>query len=92
MMRIKKIILTIGLFSEKSFRVLKTIYNVFGCFRTKEGADDFSMVRSVLDTGRKQGLLPTDIISNVFIENYKGIFNKESLEVLMANGAIPIPV
>ncbi len=76
-------------FSERSFRFLKVAYNVFGCFRTFEGAAEFSMVNSVLDTGRKQGLSPKDIVSRVFNENYLGIFNDECREILMANGATP---
>jgi len=78
-------------FSERAFRMLKTTYNVVGCFRTEGGAKDFSLVRSVLDTGRKQGLLPKDIVSKVFNEDYKNIFNDECRAVLLARGAIPSP-
>jgi transposase len=76
-------------FSERAFRMLKTTYNVFGCFRTEGGAKDFSMVRSVLDTGRKQGLLPKDIVSKVLSKDYKNIFNDECRAILLARGAIP---
>ena len=55
-----------------------------------EGAAEFSMVDSVLDTGRKQGLSPKDIVSRVFDENYLGIFNDECREILIANGATPL--
>ncbi len=48
------------------------------------------MVDSVLDTGRKQGLSPKDIVSRVFDENYLGIFNDECREILIANGATPL--
>jgi hypothetical protein len=75
--------------AERGFRVLKLAYNVFGCFRTAEGADDFSMMQSILDTGRKQGFSPKDIVSSVFKENYLDIFNDKSRGILLANGAIP---
>ncbi|HKM08689.1 MAG TPA: IS66 family transposase [Sphaerochaeta sp.] len=75
--------------SERGFRILKLAYNVFGCFRTAEGADDFSMMQSILDTGRKQGFSPKDIVSSVFKENYLDIFNDKSRGILLANGAIP---
>jgi transposase len=75
--------------SERGFRVCKLAYNVFGCFRTAEGADDFSMMQSILDTGRKQGFSPKDIVSSVFMENYLDIFNDECRGILLANGAIP---
>jgi hypothetical protein len=69
--------------------MLKVAYNVFGCFRNEKGAADISMVRSVLDTGRKQGLSPKEIVSRVFNGNYLDIFNDECRAFLMANVAIP---
>jgi hypothetical protein len=47
------------------------------------------MMQSILDTGRKQGFSPKDIVSSVFMENYLDIFNDECRGVLLANGAIP---
>ncbi|NBK24354.1 MAG: IS66 family transposase [Spirochaetia bacterium] len=75
--------------SEHGFRMLKVAYNVFGCFRTAKGAEGFSMMQSVLDTGRKQGKSPKEIVSSVFNGNYLDIFNDESLAILMAKGAVP---
>ncbi|MDY0289109.1 MAG: IS66 family transposase [Sphaerochaeta sp.] len=75
--------------SEQGFRMLKVAYNVFGCFRTVKGADGFSMMQSVFDTGRKQGKSPKEIVSSVFNGKYLDIFNDECLAILMANGAIP---
>lgn len=69
--------------------MLKVAYSVFGCFRTVKGAGGFSMMQSVLDTGRKQGKSPKEIVSAVFNGTYLDIFNDESLAILMANGAIP---
>lgn len=76
-------------FSERGFRMLKVAYNVFGCFRTAAGADDFSMMQSVFDTGRKQGKLPKNIVSSVFNKKYQELFNDECLGILLENGAIP---
>jgi len=75
--------------AETSFRFFKVAYNVFGCFRTEKGAADFSMMNSVFDTGRKQGLPPKDIVSKVNNGNYLDIFNDECRAILIANGAIP---
>ncbi|MDA3834637.1 MAG: IS66 family transposase [Spirochaetales bacterium] len=75
--------------AETSFRFFKVAYNVFGCFRTEKGAADFSMMNSVFDTGRKQGLPPKEIVSRVFNGNYLDIFNDECRAILIANGAIP---
>jgi hypothetical protein len=69
--------------------MLKTTYNVLGCFRTERGAKDFSMVRSVFDTEQKQGPLPKDIVSKVFNETYKDLFNDECHAILLARDAIP---
>ena len=75
--------------AEISFRFFKVAYNVFGCFRTEKGAADFSMMNSVFDTGRKQGLPPKEIVSKVNNGNYLDIFNDECRAILIANGAIP---
>lgn len=75
--------------AETSFRFFKVAYNVFGCFRTEKGAAAFSMMNSVFDTGRKQGLSPKDIVSIINNGNYLDIFNDECRAILIANGAIP---
>lgn len=75
--------------SEQGFRMLKVAYNVFGCFRTVKGADGFSMMQSVFETGRKQGKSPKEIVSSVFNGKYLDIFNDECLAILMAKGTIP---
>lgn len=61
--------------------MLKVAYNVFGCFRTVKGADGFSMMQSVFETGRKQGKSPKEIVSSVFNGKYLDIFNDECLVV-----------
>jgi len=69
--------------------MLKVAYNVFGCFRTTEGAENFSIMQSVFDTGRKQGNAPKGIVSSVFNGKYLDIFNEKCRAILLENGAVP---
>jgi len=68
---------------ERSMRQIKIAYKVFGCFRTKKGSEDFSLIRSVLDTGRKQGFGPKEIIRCIMEGNPLGIFSVKNQHYLM---------
>ena len=42
--------------AEQDLRMTKTRQKVSGCFRTLEGAENFCILRTVIETARKQGL------------------------------------
>lgn len=48
--------------SEQSLRFSKVILKVINCFRSDEGAELFANVRSVIETGRRQGLTAFEAI------------------------------
>jgi len=48
--------------SEQSLRFSKILLKVINCFRSEAGAEFFADVRSVIETGRRQGLTALDAI------------------------------
>jgi len=58
--------------AEKSLRLIKTKIKVSGCFRGKDNGGNFTTIRSLFETAKKQGL-------NLF-ESVIKTFNKEALE------------
>ena len=44
--------------AERDFRLFKLKQKVAGCFRTKEGADDFARITSFVSTAPKRGISP----------------------------------
>ena len=48
--------------SEQSLRFSKVLLKVINCFRSDEGAEFFADVRSVIETGRRQGLTAFEAI------------------------------
>lgn len=51
---------------EQAMRMPKVKIKISGCFRTEEGASNFGIVRSYLDTLRKQGIQVYSAIRNLF--------------------------
>lgn len=54
--------------SENDIRVFKIKTKVSGCFRSKEGLENFANILSVVKTARKRGLTVLDVISNIYNE------------------------
>lgn len=52
--------------AEKSARSLKSKLKVSGCFRGERGPDDFCIVKSILESARKQGLNHLEILKDLF--------------------------
>jgi transposase len=40
---------------------------ISGCFRTEAGARNFARIRSYIETGRKHGLNPVDLLIDLFM-------------------------
>ena len=55
--------------AERSCRIIKVKTKVSGCFRTKEGAQDFAKVQSYTATGKKHGIPAYEAIRQAFLGN-----------------------
>src|SRR5918996_6520200 len=55
--------------AEQAVRMPKVKQKVSGCFRPKEGAEAFGIIRSYLDTLRKQGANLFHVLSQTFQGN-----------------------
>jgi transposase len=53
--------------AERDIRMMKVKQKISGGFRTADGADRFAMIRSYIDTARKQGVRVLDVIHNAFL-------------------------
>ncbi len=51
---------------ERDLRMAKLQQKVSGSFRTDHGAHRFATVRSYIETGRKHGLNPLDLLAQLF--------------------------
>jgi transposase len=51
---------------ERDLRMAKLVMKISGCFRTPAGAERFAKVRSYIETGRKHGENPLDLLTAVF--------------------------
>lgn len=54
---------------ERAVRMPKVKQKISGCFRTLEGADNFCVIRSCLDTFKKQGHSMLDVLQRAFRGN-----------------------
>lgn len=54
---------------ERAVRMPKVKQKISGCFRTLEGADNFCVIRSCLDTLRKQGYGMLEVLQRAFAGN-----------------------
>ncbi len=52
--------------AERDLRMAKLQQKISGCFRTETGAHHFAVVRSYIETGRKHGLNPIDLLIALF--------------------------
>jgi len=53
--------------AERDLRMAKLQQKISGCFRTEAGARSFARVRSYIETGRKHGLNPVDLLTDLFM-------------------------
>lgn len=56
-------------FSERDIRMMKVKQKISGCFRSLNGANIFTRVRSFIVTARKQKINVFDALNNLFMEN-----------------------
>ena len=49
--------------AERALRMMKLRMKISGCFRTLRGAEDFAIMRSIIDTARKNGLDVMEVLS-----------------------------
>jgi transposase len=55
--------------AERAVRMPKVKQKISGCFRTIEGANYFSIIRSCLDTLQKQGYRMLEVLRRAFAGN-----------------------
>ncbi len=55
--------------SERDLRMARLQTKISGCFRSQSGAKNFATVRSYVETGRKHGANPYDILVRLFNHN-----------------------
>ena len=55
--------------TERAVRMPKVKQKISGCFRIVEGADNFCVIRSCLDTPRKQGHGMREVLQRAFAGN-----------------------
>lgn len=55
--------------AERDLRMAKLQQKISGCFRTETGATNFATVRSYIETGRKHGANPIDMLIDLFTGN-----------------------
>jgi len=60
---------------ERDIRMIKIKTKVSGCFRSKEGADNFLKIMSYIGTAKKQGINSYEAIKNAIVGNSESIFN-----------------
>lgn len=56
-------------FSERDLRMMKVKQKISGCFRSINGANIFTRLRSFIVTARKQNVNVFDALNNLFMEN-----------------------
>jgi len=56
-------------FSERDLRMMKVKQKISGCFRSINGANIFTRIRSFIVTARKQNVNVFDALNNLFIDN-----------------------
>ena len=68
-MRIKPVILSLGLQAERDIRMMKVQQKISGTFRSVNGAKTFCRIRGYISTARKNSLSVIDAIQSAFEEN-----------------------